>query len=81
MALPLLPTLGLPEILVILVVVVVLFGTGKLPDVARQLGKGMKQYQKAKRQVDSVLEPDLDALLKDDVEDAVEVKPPERDDP
>ena len=73
--LPLLPTLGVPEILVILVIVVVLFGTGKLPAVARTLGKGMREYKKARKEVDSVLNPDLGSIT--EVEDAVEVKPKE----
>jgi sec-independent protein translocase protein TatA len=72
---PLLPTLGVPEMLVLLVLVLLLFGAGKLPAVGRQLGKGMRQYKKAKREVDSVLNPNLDDLVKPDVEDAVEVPP------
>lgn len=75
--LPLLPTLGVPEMLVILVVVLVLFGTGKLPTVARTLGKGMREYKKARKEVDSVLNPDLDALVGGEVEDAIEVDPKE----
>ncbi len=78
-ALPLFPTLGVPELLVILVIVLVLFGAGKLPAVGRQLGKGLRQYHKAKREVDAVLKPDLGSLLRDDVEEAVEVPPRERD--
>ncbi len=81
--LPLLPTLGVPELLVILVIVLVLFGAGKLPAVGRQLGKGLRQFKKAQREVDSVLNPDLDSLVKDDppepdVEDAVEVRRKDR---
>ncbi len=71
--LPLLPTLGVPELLVILVIVLLLFGAGKLPAVGRQLGKGLRQFRKAQREVDSVLNPNLDDLVKDEVEDAVEV--------
>ncbi len=81
--LPLLPTLGVPELLIIAVLVVVLFGTGKLPEVARSMGKGLRQFRKAQREVDAVLEPDLDALLDEPAqaekaEDAVEVTPEER---
>ena len=39
--------LGLPEILVILVVILVLFGAGKLPEVLGQLGKGVKEFKGA----------------------------------
>ena len=62
--LPLLPTLGVPELLVILVIVLVLFGTGKLTSVGRQLGKGLRTFRKAQREVDSVLNPDLGDLGK-----------------
>ncbi len=37
--------LGLPEILLILVVVLILFGAGKLPNVMGQLGKGVKSFR------------------------------------
>jgi sec-independent protein translocase protein TatA len=75
---PLLPTLGVPELLVILVIVLLLFGAGKLPAVGRQLGKGLRQFRKAQREVDAVLNPDLDSLVRAEdepaVEDAVEIR-------
>ncbi len=78
--LPLLPTLGVPELLVIMIIVLVLFGAGKLPAVGRHLGKGLRQYRKAQKEIDKVLNPDLDALIQDPpeqptVEDAVEIEP------
>ena len=36
------PTLGIPELLIILVVVLVFFGAGKLPQVARSLGESLQ---------------------------------------
>ena len=42
--------LGWPEILVILVVVVVLFGARRIPDLARGLGSGIKEFKKASRE-------------------------------
>lgn len=42
--------LGWPEILLILVVVMVLFGAKKLPDLARGLGSGIKEFKKASRE-------------------------------
>ena len=38
-----------PELLIILVVVVMLFGLGKLPQVAKQLGGGLRDFQKSLR--------------------------------
>ncbi len=39
--------LGWPEILLILVIVLVVFGAGKIPNVARDLGKGVREFRKA----------------------------------
>ena len=41
-------TLGGPEIAVIFVVVLLLFGAKKIPELARGLGKSMGEFQKAK---------------------------------
>ncbi len=38
--------LGYQELLVILVIVLVLFGGSKLPDLAKSLGKSMKEFKK-----------------------------------
>lgn len=43
--------LGWPEIIGILVVVLVLFGAKKLPELARGLGQGIKEFKKATREV------------------------------
>ncbi|MEW6607325.1 MAG: twin-arginine translocase TatA/TatE family subunit [bacterium] len=39
--------IGLPELGVILVIVLVIFGAGKLPQVGKSLGKGIKEFQSA----------------------------------
>ena len=39
--------LGMPELVVILVVVMVLFGGSKLPELATGIGKAMKNFKKA----------------------------------
>ena len=39
--------LGIKEILLILIVVLVLFGAGKLPKVMHDLGVGMRNFKKA----------------------------------
>ncbi|MBF0282439.1 MAG: twin-arginine translocase TatA/TatE family subunit [Zetaproteobacteria bacterium] len=39
--------LGLPELLIILVLVLVVFGAGKLPQVGESLGKGIKKFRSA----------------------------------
>ena len=39
--------LGWPEILLILVIVLVVFGVGKLPQVGGAIGKGIREFRKA----------------------------------
>lgn len=40
-------TLGLPEILLILLIVLLLFGAKRLPEIGRGLGEGIKSFKKA----------------------------------
>ncbi len=74
-----------PEIFIVLLIVVMLFGSDKLPEIARGLGKGMRQIKDAtndiKREIKNSAEKhdiDLDVAskvkdefnkVKDDVED------------
>ncbi|HAX24557.1 MAG TPA: twin-arginine translocase TatA/TatE family subunit [Thermomicrobiales bacterium] len=37
--------LGWPELAIILVVVVIIFGVGKLPEIGGALGKGIKEFK------------------------------------
>ncbi len=52
------PSLGAPELLIILAVVIVVFGVGKLPEVGGALGKGIKEFRRsAKDDGDDTPEP------------------------
>jgi len=42
-------TLGMPELLVILLIVVFLFGARKIPDIARGLGEGIRGFRSSLR--------------------------------
>jgi sec-independent protein translocase protein TatA len=39
--------IGLPELIVILVIVLIIFGAGKLPQIGEGLGKGIRNFKKA----------------------------------
>ena len=39
--------LGMPELVVILVIVVIIFGAGKLPEIGSGIGKGIKNFKEA----------------------------------
>jgi len=41
-----LENIGLPEILLIILVIVVFFGAKRIPDIARNLGKGIGEFKK-----------------------------------
>ena len=43
--------MGMGQIILILLVVLLLFGAKKLPDLARGLGQGIKEFKKATRDV------------------------------
>ncbi len=44
--------LGMGELVIILLVVLVLFGSKKIPDLAQGLGKGIREFKKAIRDVE-----------------------------
>ncbi|MGQ9813944.1 MAG: twin-arginine translocase TatA/TatE family subunit [Candidatus Roseilinea sp.] len=41
------PHLGLPEILIVLLIVVLLFGVGRIGRIGGELGRGIKEFRKA----------------------------------
>ena len=58
-------SLGVTEIALILVVVLVLFGGKKIPELARALGKAQAKYKKAKTAIENEVNE-----LKESVEEA-----------
>lgn len=46
--------IGMPELLVILVIVLVIFGAGKLPEIGGAIGKGIKNFKKATKEPDEI---------------------------
>jgi sec-independent protein translocase protein TatA len=54
--------LGWPEIVMILVVVLILFGAKKLPELAKGLGSGIKEFKKATKDV----QEDLQRAIEDE---------------
>jgi len=41
------PNLGVPELLIILVIVVIFFGVGRLPELGGALGRSIREFRKA----------------------------------
>jgi sec-independent protein translocase protein TatA len=54
------PSLGPTELILILVIVVIFFGVGRLPEVFGGLGKGIREFRRAAKDADSVEEDSTD---------------------
>jgi TatA/E family protein of Tat protein translocase len=52
--------IGVPEVLIILVVALVLFGPGKLPEIGGALGKGIRDFRRSLSGADDSSEADGD---------------------
>ncbi|MDE3056624.1 MAG: twin-arginine translocase TatA/TatE family subunit [Bacteroidota bacterium] len=50
--------LGAPELILIFLVILVLFGAKKIPDLAKGLGTGVKEFRKAMKDAQDVVEDD-----------------------
>jgi sec-independent protein translocase protein TatA len=44
--------IGMPELIIILVIVLIIFGAGKLPEIGGAIGKGIKNFKKSVRDQD-----------------------------
>ena len=44
------PRLGLPEIFIILLIFLVIFGANRLPELGRGIGKGIRNFKDATRE-------------------------------
>jgi len=61
-----------PEIIIILLVVVMLFGAKKIPELAQGLGKGMKEFKKATDDIKKEIKDETEVIdnlkdFKDDI--------------
>jgi sec-independent protein translocase protein TatA len=39
--------LGIPELLIILVIIILIFGANRLPEIGKGIGKGIKKFREA----------------------------------
>lgn len=70
--------LGIPELIVIFVIALVVFGPKKLPDLGKALGKGIAEFKRASQEVKDTIETEVRAAeskidiekLRSDVEGA-----------
>ena len=69
--------IGLPEVLIFLVVVLLLFGASRVPEIGRSLGKGMREFKDAVTGRDDERPPSLPRAPED--EEKVASPPREHD--
>lgn len=66
-----LPNLGGPDLIIILLIILVLFGAKKLPELARGMGSAIKEFQKAKDEFSD----ELHSAAKTDPAKTADVRP------
>jgi len=49
--------LGLPELIIILLIIILIFGANRLPDIGRGIGKGIKNFKEANRDGETTRKP------------------------
>ncbi|MBI4634621.1 MAG: twin-arginine translocase TatA/TatE family subunit [Deltaproteobacteria bacterium] len=46
--------IGMPELLIIMVIVLIIFGAGKLPEIGGAIGKSIRNFKKSLREPDEI---------------------------
>lgn len=64
--------IGVPELLIILAIVLLVFGANKVPEVARSLGKGIRAFRSESQKLRDELE--LESKLDEEKEGEKEIK-------
>ena len=44
--------IGMPELIIILVIIMIIFGAGKLPEIGSGIGRGIRNFKKATSEVE-----------------------------
>ena len=52
-------SIGMPELIIILVVALIFFGPRKLPELGRSLGKSLAEFKRASNELKSTLEEEI----------------------
>jgi sec-independent protein translocase protein TatA len=69
------PSIGWPELLIVLVIALVIFGPKRLPDMGRQLGRGLREFRKATSEIQDHFDLSLEDKEDKDKETGDDVRP------
>jgi sec-independent protein translocase protein TatA len=54
--------IGVPELIIIFVVALIVFGPRKLPELGKSLGKGLAEFRRASNELKSTIEEEVRAI-------------------
>jgi sec-independent protein translocase protein TatA len=57
--------LGMPELLIILVIILIIFGASRLPEIGRGLGKGIRNFRESTSEKPKEIPPDSEESRRD----------------
>ena len=66
-------TLGGPELFLIFVVALIVFGPRKLPDIGKSLGRMMSEFRRASNEFKSTIESEVES---EKIKDSMRIEPP-----
>ena len=49
--------IGMPELIIILIIILIIFGAGKLPEIGSGIGKGIRNFRSATKEKPEAISP------------------------
>lgn len=56
-----LPNIGMPELLVVLLIILLVFGAKRLPEMGASMGKGIREFKKSIKEVQETIDESDDS--------------------
>jgi sec-independent protein translocase protein TatA len=74
-------SIGMPELIIIFVIALIIFGPRKLPELGRSLGKSLAEFKKASNELRSTLEEEIRIEEQKAKVEPPKVEPPKASEP